>query len=29
MDRPASRPYEGKYQKQRDAVGSRVYQDTA
>ena len=29
MDRPAARPYAGKYQKQRDAVGSRVYQETA
>ena len=29
MDQPASRPYGGKYQNQRDAVGSRVHQDTA
>lgn len=27
MDGPASRPYAGKYQNQRDAVGSRVFQD--
>jgi dCTP deaminase len=27
MDSPASRPYAGKYQNQRDAVGSRVFQD--
>ncbi len=27
MDRPAGRPYGGKYQGQRDAVGSRVWQD--
>jgi dCTP deaminase len=27
MDAPASRPYAGKYQNQRDAVGSRVFQD--
>lgn len=29
MDQPASRPYGGKYQHQRNAVGSRVHQDTA
>ena len=27
MDSPASRPYAGKYQNQRGAVGSRVFQD--
>lgn len=27
MDSPASRPYAGKYQNQRDAMGSRVFQD--
>ena len=27
MDGPASRPYAGKYQNQRAAVGSRVFQD--
>jgi dCTP deaminase len=27
MDSPASRPYAGKYQNQREAVGSRVFQD--
>ncbi len=27
MDCPASRPYAGKYQNQREAVGSRVFQD--
>ena len=27
MDSAASRPYAGKYQNQRDAVGSRVFQD--
>jgi dCTP deaminase len=27
MDSPAGRPYKGKYQNQRDAVGSRVYLD--
>lgn len=27
MDQHASAPYDGKYQKQRKAVGSRVYKD--
>jgi len=27
MDSPADRPYKGKYQNQRDAVGSRVFLD--
>jgi dCTP deaminase len=27
MDCPASRPYAGKYQNQKEAVGSRVFQD--
>ena len=27
MDRPASRPYQGKYQGQSKSVGSRIYQD--
>ena len=28
MDRPAASPYSGKYQFQRDAVGSRIHQDS-
>ena len=28
MDKPAQNPYKGKYQGQRNATGSRVYQDT-
>ncbi|GAK05448.1 deoxycytidine triphosphate deaminase [Geomicrobium sp. JCM 19037] len=27
MDQNAASPYDGKYQKQRKAVGSRVYKD--
>jgi dCTP deaminase len=27
MDKPALRPYAGKYQGQRRAVGSRIFQD--
>jgi dCTP deaminase len=28
MDQPAMRPYQGKYQKQTESVGSRVFKDT-